>query len=242
MTKRRIVIAEDEPLARLDLSQMLENLGHEVVGQAGDGQTAVDLARELKPELVIMDIKMPGEIDGLGAATLLAEERVAPVLLLTAYSDQEFIDGARDAGVMGYLVKPYGENQLAPAIEVVLARFGEFWADFEIARDADVSRCAHTMMSILLRCEARGRPCLVATENSSPISVLTPVPCNQSDSRNCNPYVKALQIRLTQKGCRTGADGAAGPSTARAVRCFQRQANLAETGEVDLATVYALNR
>lgn len=126
MTKRRIVIAEDEPLARLDLSQMLENLGHEVAGQAGDGQTAVDLARELKPDLVIMDIKMPGEIDGLGAATLLAEERVAPVLLLTAYSDQEFIDGARDAGVMGYLVKPYGENQLAPAIEVALARFGEF--------------------------------------------------------------------------------------------------------------------
>jgi len=126
MTKRRIVIAEDEPLARLDLSQMLENLGHEVVGQAGDGQTAVDLARELTPDLVIMDIKMPGEIDGLGAATLLAEDRLAPVLLLTAYSDQEFIDGARDAGVMGYLVKPYGENQLAPAIEVALARFGEF--------------------------------------------------------------------------------------------------------------------
>jgi AmiR/NasT family two-component response regulator len=126
MTRRRIVIAEDEPLARLDLGQMLENLGHEVVGQAGDGHTAVELARELTPDLVIMDIKMPGEIDGLGAAGLLAEERVAPVLLLTAYSDQEFIDGARDAGVMGYLVKPYGENQLAPAIEVALARFGEF--------------------------------------------------------------------------------------------------------------------
>ena len=126
MTRRRIVIAEDEPLARLDLGQMLENLGHEVVGQAGDGRTAVELARELTPDLVIMDIKMPGEIDGLGAAGLLAEERVAPVLLLTAYSDQEFIDGARDAGVMGYLVKPYGENQLAPAIEVALARFGEF--------------------------------------------------------------------------------------------------------------------
>ncbi len=126
MTKRRIVIAEDEPLARLDLGQMLENLGHEVVGQAGDGRTAVELARELTPDLVIMDIKMPGEIDGLGAAGLLTEERVAPVLLLTAYSDQEFIDGARDAGVMGYLVKPYGENQLAPAIEVALARFGEF--------------------------------------------------------------------------------------------------------------------
>ena len=131
MTRRRIVIAEDEPLARLDLGQMLENLGHEVVGQAGDGRTAVDLARELNPDLVIMDIKMPtdqpdDEIDGLEAANILAKEHVSPVLLLTAYSDQEFIDGARDAGVMGYLVKPYGENQLAPAIEVALARFGEF--------------------------------------------------------------------------------------------------------------------
>ena len=126
MTKRRIVIAEDEPLARLDLGQMLENQGHEVIGQAGDGRTAVELARELNPDLVIMDIKMPGEIDGLGAAGLLAEERVAPVLLLTAYSDQEFIDRAREAGVMGYLVKPYNENQLSPAIEVALARYGEF--------------------------------------------------------------------------------------------------------------------
>jgi len=126
MPRRRIVIAEDEPVARLDLGQMLEILGHEVVGQAGDGRTAVDLAREVTPDLVIMDIKMPGEIDGLGAASLLAEERVAPVLLLTAYSDQEFIDRAREAGVMGYLVKPYNENQLAPAIEVALARYGEF--------------------------------------------------------------------------------------------------------------------
>src|SRR3954466_11730197 len=126
MTRRRIVIAEDEPLARLDLGQMLENLGHEVVGQAGDGQTAVDLARGLKPDLVIMDIKMPGDIDGLGAAGTLAEERVAPVLLMSAYSDQEYIDRARDSGVMGYLVKPYTDQQLAPAIEVSLARFADF--------------------------------------------------------------------------------------------------------------------
>ena len=126
MTRRRIVIAEDEPVARLDLGQMLEILGHEVVGQAGDGRTAVDLAREVTPDPVIMDRKMPGEIDGPGAASQLAAERVAPVLLLTAYSDPEFIDGAREAGVMGYLVKPYGENQLAPAIEVALARYGEF--------------------------------------------------------------------------------------------------------------------
>ena len=127
MSKRRIVIAEDEPLARLDLQQMLENLGHEVVGEAGDGAQAVELARELKPDLVVMDIKMP-EMNGVQAAQLLAEERVAPVLLLTAFSDKEFIDGAREAGVMAYIVKPYSENQLAPAIEVALARYREFQA------------------------------------------------------------------------------------------------------------------
>ena len=126
MTRRRIIIAEDEPLARLDLGQMLENLGHEVVGQAGDGQTAVELARELRPDLVIMDIKMPGDIDGIGAASLLADEKVAPVLLMSAYNDPEYIERAREAGVMAYLVKPYNENQLTPAIEVALARFGEF--------------------------------------------------------------------------------------------------------------------
>jgi AmiR/NasT family two-component response regulator len=126
MTRRRIIIAEDEPLARLDLGQMLENLGHEVVGQAGDGQTAVELARELRPDLVIMDIKMPGDFDGIGAASLLAEEKVAPVLLMSAYNDPEYIERARGAGVMAYLVKPYNENQLTPAIEVALARFGEF--------------------------------------------------------------------------------------------------------------------
>jgi two-component system, response regulator PdtaR len=125
VTKRRIVVADDEPLMRLDLQEMLENLGHEVVGQAGDGRTAVDLARELQPDLVILDIKMP-EVDGVSAARTLAEERVAPVLLLTAYSDREFVEGARDAGVMGYIVKPFGEAQLVPAIEVALARFQEF--------------------------------------------------------------------------------------------------------------------
>jgi AmiR/NasT family two-component response regulator len=127
MTKRRIVIADDEPVMRLDLQEMLENLGHEVVGQAGDGQTALDQARELRPDLVILDIKMP-ELDGVSVARTLTEERVAPVLLLTAYSDREFVDGARDAGVMGYIVKPFGEAQLVPAIEVALARFQEFHA------------------------------------------------------------------------------------------------------------------
>jgi response regulator NasT len=125
MTKRRIVIAEDQPLARLDLGQMMENLGHEVVSQAADGKSAVELARELKPDLVILDIKMETKTDGLEAASLLAEEKDAPVLLMTAYNDPEYIESAREAGVMAYLVKPYTENQLTPAIEVAMARYGE---------------------------------------------------------------------------------------------------------------------
>lgn len=125
MSKRRIVIAEDEALPRKTLKGMLQNLGHEVVGEAGDGETAVNLARELTPDLVIMDIKMPGEINGVQAAGVLAEEKVAPVLLLSAYSDPEFIQGAKDAGVMAYIVKPYDENQLAPAVEVAMSNFQE---------------------------------------------------------------------------------------------------------------------
>ena len=124
MTKRRIVIAEDEPLARLDLGQMLENLGHEVVGQAGDGRTAVDLARELHPDLVIMDIKMP-QMDGITAARKISEEKLAPVLLLTAFSQPEIVEKAKDSGVLGYLVKPVQENNLFPAIEIAMSRWRE---------------------------------------------------------------------------------------------------------------------
>jgi len=120
----RILVAEDEPIARMDLREMLENLGYSVVGEAGDGVAAVNLARALKPDLVLMDIKMP-EQDGISAAQTLSQERVVPVLLLTAYSDREFVDRAVDAGVMGYLVKPFAEAQLKPAIEVALERWRE---------------------------------------------------------------------------------------------------------------------
>jgi two-component system, response regulator PdtaR len=120
----RILVAEDEPIARMDLREMLENLGYSVVGEAGDGVAAVNLARALKPDLVLMDVKMP-EQDGISAAQTLAQERVTPVLLLTAYSDREFVDRAVDAGVMGYLVKPFAEAQLKPAIEVALERWKE---------------------------------------------------------------------------------------------------------------------
>lgn len=126
MPSHRLVIVEDESLVRLDLREMLENQGYLIVGEASDGRSAVNLARELKPDLVVMDIQMPGELDGIDAAKILAEDRVAPVLLLTAYSDREFVDRARESGVMGYIVKPFGEAELVPAIEVALARFQEF--------------------------------------------------------------------------------------------------------------------
>ena len=125
MDRTRLIIADDESLIRMDLREMLAQLGYLVVGEAGDGQSAVNLARELKPDAVIMDIKMP-DLDGIEAARILTRERVAPVLLLTAYSDLELIARAREAGVAGYLVKPFRESDLAPAIEIALARFNEF--------------------------------------------------------------------------------------------------------------------
>jgi AmiR/NasT family two-component response regulator len=125
--RTRVVIADDESIIRMDLREMLTNLGYLVVGEVGDGRSAVNLARELKPDVVIMDIKFEGdEFDGIDAARMLTEERVAPVLLLTAYSQRELVVRAREAGVVGYLVKPFREADLVPAIEVALARFGEF--------------------------------------------------------------------------------------------------------------------
>ncbi len=106
---------------------MLSNLGYLVVGEVGDGRSAVNLARELRPDLVIMDIKMP-DMDGIEAAKVLTEDKIAPVLLLTAYSQQDLVERAKEAGVVGYLVKPFRESDLSPAIEVALSRFVEFRA------------------------------------------------------------------------------------------------------------------
>jgi response regulator NasT len=125
VAQTRILIADDESIIRMDLREMLTGLGYLVVGEAGDGVTAVNVAREVRPELVIMDVKMP-EMDGIEAARVLTEERIAPVLLLTAFSQQELVRRAGEAGVVGYLVKPFGETDLAPAIEIAIARFKEF--------------------------------------------------------------------------------------------------------------------
>jgi len=125
VAQTRIVIADDESIIRMDLREMLTGLGYLVVAEAGDGVTAVNVAREVRPELVIMDIKMP-EMDGIEAARILTEERIAPVLLLTAFSQQELVRRAGEAGVVGYLVKPFGETDLAPAIEIAITRFKEF--------------------------------------------------------------------------------------------------------------------
>jgi response regulator NasT len=123
----RVVIAEDEAIIRLDLRETLIAQGYDVVGEAGRGDEAVDLVRALRPDLVILDVKMPG-LDGLSAARLIAAERLAAVLVLTAFSQRELVTEAREAGALAYLVKPFQEKDLVPAIEVALARHAELVA------------------------------------------------------------------------------------------------------------------
>jgi AmiR/NasT family two-component response regulator len=120
----RVVVAEDEALIRLDLVEMLREEGYDVVGEAGDGAEAIRLARELRPGLVMMDIKMPGT-DGLEAARTIAGERLAPVVMLTAFSQRELVESARDAGAMAYLVKPFSKTDVVPAIELAASRYAE---------------------------------------------------------------------------------------------------------------------
>jgi len=123
----RVLIAEDEALIRLDLREMLREEGFDVVGEAADGERAVALAEELGPDLVICDIKMP-KMDGITAAMRITDKRIAPVIMLTAFSQRDLIERARDAGVMAYLVKPFEKRELLPAIEMATARFAEIRA------------------------------------------------------------------------------------------------------------------
>jgi response regulator NasT len=120
----RIVVAEDEALIRLDLVEMLREEGYEVVGEAGDGESAVRLAEELRPDVVMLDVKMP-VLDGITAAERIASQRIAPVVMLTAFAQRELVERARDAGAMAYLVKPFTQGDLVPAIELAVSRYAE---------------------------------------------------------------------------------------------------------------------
>jgi len=129
----RIVVAEDEALIRLDLAEMLGELGYQVVGQASDGEQAVTLVKEHRPDVVIMDVKMP-VLDGISAAEAIGKDRIAPVIMLTAFSQKELVERARDAGVMAYIVKPFTQADLAPAVDIATSRWSELKAlESEIA-------------------------------------------------------------------------------------------------------------
>jgi two-component system, response regulator PdtaR len=126
-TQRRVLVAEDEALIRLDLKEMLEEEGYEVVGEAGDGEQAVRLAEELAPDLVILDVKMP-VLDGISAAEQIVAKRIAPVVMLTAFSQRELVERAVEAGAMAYLVKPFNKSDLLPTIEVAVSRHAQITA------------------------------------------------------------------------------------------------------------------
>ena len=123
----RVLVAEDEALIRFDLVELLEEQGYQVVGQAGDGAKALELARQLKPDLVVMDVKMP-KMDGISAAKHIAAERIAPVVMLTAFSQRDLVEKARQAGAMAYVVKPFDASDVVPAIEIAMGRFQEIKA------------------------------------------------------------------------------------------------------------------
>jgi response regulator NasT len=135
-TKRRVIVAEDESLIRIDIVETLRDNGFDVVGEAGDGETAVALAKELRPDLIVMDVKMP-KLDGISAAEQINKEHIAPVVLLTAFSQKELVERATEAGALAYVVKPFTPNDLIPAVEIALSR----WAQI-VALESEVSDLA----------------------------------------------------------------------------------------------------
>lgn len=153
MRKLKLIIADNESIIRMDLREMLEEAGHEIVGEAADGARAVELTRKYRPDLVVMDIKMP-EMDGIVAAKRIADEKLAPVLLLTAFSQQEIVEKAKDSGVLAYLVKPVRECNLFPALEIALSRFEEHQkleAELEaVKRSLEIRRTLDRAKGILM--------------------------------------------------------------------------------------------
>ena len=149
--RTRVVIAEDEAIIRLDLKELLEEEGYDVVGETGRGDEAVDLVRKTRPDLAILDIKMPG-MDGLSAARHIAGERLAAVLILTAFSQRDLVEQARDAGALAYLVKPFQKSDLLPAIEVALGRHSEL-----MSLERELSDLAERLEARKLIDRAKGR-------------------------------------------------------------------------------------
>jgi two-component system, response regulator PdtaR len=150
-TPVRVVIAEDEALIRLDLKEMLEEEGYEIAGEASDGQQAVELAASLRPDLLILDVKMP-VLDGISAAEQIAAKHIAPVVILTAFSQRELVERARDAGAMAYLVKPFTKSDLVPAIEIAVSRFQEVAA---LGAEVDTLRERLEVRKLLDRAKGR---------------------------------------------------------------------------------------
>ncbi|MCL1922667.1 MAG: response regulator [Propionibacteriaceae bacterium] len=146
----RVLIAEDEALIRLDLVELLEESGYNVVAQAGDGEEAIALARQLNPDIVIMDVKMP-KMDGITAAEVITEERIAPVVMLTAFSQRELIDRASRAGAMAYVVKPFDASDVIPAIELAHARYSQI-----MTVEAEVSDLEERLASRKIVDQAKG--------------------------------------------------------------------------------------
>ncbi len=146
----RVLVAEDEALIRMDLVELLTDEGYLVVAEASDGEEALELARSLTPDLVVMDVKMP-KMDGISAAAVIAEERIAPVVMLTAFSQRELVERARDAGAMAYVVKPFDASDVVPAIEIAMARFAEIRAV-----EAEVADLAERFASRKAVAQAKG--------------------------------------------------------------------------------------
>jgi len=148
--RRRVVVAEDESLIRMDIVEILTDNGFDVVGEAGDGEMAVQLATELRPDLVVMDVKMP-KLDGISAAERLSKNHIAPVVLLTAFSQKELVERASEAGALAYVVKPFTPNDLLPAVEIALARYQQI-----IALESEVADLAERFETRKLVDRAKG--------------------------------------------------------------------------------------
>ena len=185
--RRRVVVAEDEAIIRLDIVEILRDAGYDVVGEAGDGESAVRLVEETLPDLVVMDVKMP-VLDGITAAERIVKARLAPVVLLTAFSQTELVERARDAGAMAYLVKPFSKNDLVPAIEVARGRFAEM-----TALDGEVRTLEERLETRKVVEQAKGR--LMADQGMTEAEAFRFI---QRTAMNERTSMKALAQRILQ--------------------------------------------